>query len=814
MAKRASAATPNSAGDALKKEGAKWLERIEAAWKREEGWAKDAELAVKAYTNESAGNGKLYDYNILHSNTETIVPAIINSPPVPDIRRRFGDDDPVAKQLSDIIERAISVQVDDSRLEVELEGQAQDGFLAGRGVIRLRFHADTQETETSALEEAEDAAEGVGESGRGYNEGVERRSADLVDVGEADDQDGDDLGPAQAVANERITFEAVSWRDYQHGPAKRWEDRPWESFRHVMQPEDVTSFADGDLVNTQSEPGGKLFGDTDGDCTVYEIWDRAKQQVIFISDNGKVLKKLPDPLGLSTFFPTSRPVQPIEVVGRLMPVTPFSIYMKLADELDIITKRIRVLTAAMKLKGGVIGALSGDLTALGGADDNELVTLNGLEALAQLPGGLDGAVMWWPVEKFFPVLAELFKNRDLTKQAIYEITGISDIVRGASKASETLGAQQIKSQWGALRIQKMQRMMERSARDLFVMMAEIIPAKFSYATLERMTAIPIIVQPTDDEATAQGKLKLQELMKQKISTQYRVDVESQSTVRADLTQKKQEMSEFLDGSAKFFAGMQPIVAEGGPGAAEGALEIYAAATRNFDLGKSAEDAIEKMVVDARAAAKEARDNPQPPPPSPEQIKAQADAKEAEARAAAEQQRAQTEAQTAEVENAERTQALQAKQMQDQQALAASAAETQAKSRAAEQKAADDARLGAINIEIRNTELAIARAKLAAAGMELLTPAPVPANADGTPAPKPEPVDKDQLNALIANLLPPPDATADVRHNETAAMIGQLGQQQVQIAQALAQIAGTLSAPKRVIRDEQGRAMGVEPVAVN
>ena len=650
MAKRA-ASLLTAQGDALKKEGQKWLERIEAAWKREAVWAKDAEAAVKAYTNEAAGNGKVYDYNILHSNVETIVPAIINSPPVPDIRRRFGDADPVAKQLSDIIERAISVQVDDSRLETELEGQAQDGFLAGRGVVRLRFHADTVETETSALGEAQDAAEDESE-------------------GETDDREGEGAGSGSdadeyaetdraAVANERITFEAVSWRDYQHGPAKRWEDRPWESFRHVMQQDDLAGFADKDLVASQTEPGAALFGDSDGDITIYEIWDAKKREVIFVSDNGKVFKKIPDPLGLSAFFPTSRPVQPIEVVGRLMPVTPFSIYAKLADELDVITKRIRILTAAMQLKGGLVGALAGDLTALADAEDNQLVTMNGLEALAQT-AGLDKAILWWPVEKFYPVLAELFKNRDVTKQAIYEITGISDIVRGASVASETATAQQIKSQWGSLRIQKMQRMMERSARDLFVMMAEIIPAKFSHQTLEQMTSIPIVIRPGDDPKTVQAKQQLQQLMAQRITTQYRVDVESQSTVRADLTQKKQEMSEFLAGSAAFFQGMAPVVQEAGPGAAEGALEIYAAATRNFDLGKSAEDAIDRMVTDARDAAKQARDNPQPPQPSPEEMKAQADVKKSELAAQTAQAKAQSDQAAAQVQ----IQTIQAKAQSD------------------------------------------------------------------------------------------------------------------------------------------------------
>lgn len=651
MAKRASKKLP-AQGDALKKEGQRWIERIADAWKREDTWAKTAEEAVTAYTNEATGNGKRYDYNILHSNTETIVPAIINSPPVPDIRRRFGDDDPVAKQLSDIIERAISVQVDDSRLAIELEGQAQDGFLAGRGVIRLRFHADTQETETSALEDAQDAAEDDAEHG-GPDDTDDMGGPDTEGASDPESASDDDEPPGeempgvpQTVTGERITFEAVSWRDYQHGPAKRWEDRPWESFRHVMQQEDCAGFADKSLVAAQTEPGGKAFGEEDSDLVVYEVWNKPKKEVIFVSSDGKVLKKLPDPLGLSNFFPSGRPVQPLELVGRLMPVTPFSVYSKLADELDIVTKRIRVITAAMKVKGAFIGALGTDLMRLAEADDNELIAISGVEMAAQLQGGLNGALTWWPVEKFQPVLAELFKNRDLTKQAIYEITGISDIVRGASSPSETLGAQQIKSQWGALRIQKMQRMMERSARDLFVMMSEIIPAKFSHKTLEQMTAVPITILPTDSPEIVAQKQQLQALMKQKITTSYRVDVESDSTVRADLTQKKQEMAEFLAGSASFFQGMEPIVTQGGPAAAEGALTIYAAATRNFDLGKSAEDAIDKMVNEAKDLAQQAKDNPQPPKPTPDEIKAQiegAKAQAAGAKAQADGQKAQAEA---------------------------------------------------------------------------------------------------------------------------------------------------------------------------
>ena len=695
MAKRAqkSMSDLSPEGKALKAEGKAWIDRIDAAWKREETWSKDAEKAVKAYTSETEGTGKLYDYNILHANVETIVPAIINSAPIPNIRRRFADDDPVAKTVGDIIERAIMVQVDDSRLDAELEGQAHEGFLAGRGVLRLRFHADTQETESSALDDAEDAAEDDGE-----------------DEVETDDPRSDTPDDVQ-ISGERITFEAVSWRDYQHGPAKRWEHRPWESFRHVMPCEDAEEFADKALMGTQTEPGGRLFGEAGSDTVIYEIWNRKRKEVIFISDKGDVLKRIPDPLGWSGFFPTIRPVQPIEIVGRLMPVNPFSVYKKLADELDVLTKRISVITGAMKVKGAFLGGVANDLDAWAKADDNELLAINNVEMIAQLQGGINGAITWWPAEKFQPVLAELFRNRDLTKQAIYEITGISDIVRGASAASETATAQQIKTQWGSLRIRKMQRMIERSARDLFVAMSEIIPAKFSLRTLEQMTGIPILPAPTDTPEQVQQKMAVAQLLQQPLATYYRVDVESNSTVRADLTQKKADVAEFMGAAAQYWQGLQ-MIAQGDPEAMLGALEVFAAAVRNYDLGKSAEDAVEKMISTARAKAEQARNAPPPePPPDPAMVKAEAEAQKMQADAATQQQQAETDFVKAQadavvkVKDAE-TQAAEAELQRELKR-----AEDYRKSLTHQQELNATAELKALDVRIKETQLLIEEARL-------------------------------------------------------------------------------------------------------
>src|SRR5689334_13006674 len=84
-----------------------WLERIDLAKKAEEDWRKRAASNVKRYANESKvqvtgistsqGSTAARTFNIFATNVDTIVPAIINSAPAADVRRRFGDADEAGK---------------------------------------------------------------------------------------------------------------------------------------------------------------------------------------------------------------------------------------------------------------------------------------------------------------------------------------------------------------------------------------------------------------------------------------------------------------------------------------------------------------------------------------------------------------------------------------------------------------------------------------------------------------------------------------------------------------------------------------------
>lgn len=558
-------AEPMTADD-LRKIGQKWLDRIKAADKREADWFQQAERAVDVFSASNKTGGKVYDFNILHSNIATIGPAIYNSMPIPDVRERFrtGNESPetsAARLVAQVIERGILVQCDDGALDVELEDVTTDSLLAGRGVIRVRFDAD---------------------------EGV------------------DPMGQPM-MQNERLGFESVSWRDYREGPASRWDGVPWVAFRHCLPWETVCEIQDPELKKILAVGGDyETQPDADADTHIWEIWDKPERKVyMIVASSGDVVSMVDDPLGLKGFFPCPRPVQPITMAGRREPVSPWSVYRKLADELEAVTRRIAAILSGIKVRGLMAGNAA-NIQALADAEENTLTAAPDMDGLVATQG-LQNAVMWWPVDQAITVLQQLYVARESIKQNIYEITGISDIVRGQSDSSETLGAQEIKTQWGSLRIRKMQRDMERCAREVFLISAELLVSKFSPDTLQRMSGI----QLSPEAAQLLGRPL----------DNYRIDVETDSTVRADLTRRKGEMGEFLNGTAQFFAAMQPVV-ESAPQMAEPVAEVFASFGRQFNLGKQAEDALEKLVEMAREAAKAAAESAGQP--SPEQQLAERD----------------------------------------------------------------------------------------------------------------------------------------------------------------------------------------------
>ncbi len=78
------------------------------------------------------------------------------------------------------------------------------------------------------------------------------------------------------------------------------------------------------------------------------------------------------------------------------------------------------------------------------------------------------------------------------KQDLYEITGISDIVRGQTSASETATAQQIKGQFATLRLDNNQKDVARFSKDLVVIMTEVIAKHFSLDTIKQVSGVKLM----------------------------------------------------------------------------------------------------------------------------------------------------------------------------------------------------------------------------------------------------------------------------------------------------------------------------------
>lgn len=574
--------------------GRKWLDLIRDSEKREDKWRKQAARAEAIYLNKQESGAHKFFFNILHSNIETIVPAIYSQTPRPDIRRRFNDPDPVSKEAAQIIERAILVQIDDGTLDPEMEAIAWSSFTTGRGVIRLRLveeDALTGKISDETRENVEDTAKSEGED---PSEAPEM-ALDGVLEGE--------LAPSPTI--QRITFEAVPWNDFRFGPGRRWDDVPWVAFRHAIPEEQIKAWAEDEQVQAQVK---SLSSGTDGDqedsassVPVWEVWCKASKTVKFIRDrDGIIYKTVDDPLGLTGFFPNIRPIQPIERHGDMCPVAPFELYADLAEELDKTTRRLQKLIDGVKVRGGAAsGELLKGISDIAAMDDNEIAEIRGVEAFAQ-QGGLEKGITWWPIEKSIEAIQVLAAHRDQIKATIYEVTGISDIVRGASNASETATAQQIKSQWGSLRIQKMQRLIERGVREIFVMCAELIATRFTPETLQAITGL---------EYTPE----IDAIFKNRVARFYRIDVETDSTIKADMSKSKQEMSEFLQGTAQYIQAVGPAVQQGMMPAPL-AVEIYASFARTFRLGKQADDALSQMAEQAKQPQQ-----PQIPPEVQQQI---------------------------------------------------------------------------------------------------------------------------------------------------------------------------------------------------
>lgn len=640
-----------------------WMSQLKAYDDEFDAWTTRCKKIIKRFRDErgTTQDGNTIGgsrYNALWSNVQTLQPAIYINPPKPNAERRYLDKDPLARLASMTLERALEVQIDVGYLHPSMQAAVLDYLLCGRATTWERYEPT-------------------------YGEPV-----DVPDTeDEAEQAEGEQ---PREVTYEKVCTDYVAWNKFRHSPAATWTDVWWVAKEEMLTRKELRArFKDRDAES------GKLIADLiplrdgSGDkgddrekkrkqprACIQEIWNKNDREVIFIAPdwpNGP-LERTEDPLKLAEFWPCQKPLYATMTNDCLVPVPDYCEYQDQADELDNLTARIKALSDAIRVNGCYDASYPELKRILQEGNDNRMIGVKNYAEFAQ-KGGLEGAMTFVPIKDVVAALIQLYDARERTKQVMYEITGISDIIRGQSDPNETLGAQKIKGNFATLRLEDRKKEVARFARDAIRIKAEIISEQFSPETLSEMTGmLPVILeeiqneaspqqppmmghnggppmdqaapagapplgngapggplppaagmqplpppQPTPDQLAAQKFQQICQLLRNDKMRTFRIDVETDSTIELDKQSEKQAVVELFTAVGGFLEKALPI-GQAMPQLTPALGQSILFAFRRFGAGRDVEAVWEQAIDQLTQMAK----NPAPKPPSPEEIKAKAE----------------------------------------------------------------------------------------------------------------------------------------------------------------------------------------------
>jgi hypothetical protein len=567
----------------------RWHAELEAANKKWDKWRKRAEKIVKLYTDEARSDSSenaTKKINILWSNIETIKPALYAKTPLAEVGRRNKDKDPVGREASEVIERCLDYCNDVYDFDGIMKANVHDFALGALGISRVIY--------------------------------------DPVITGE---------GEGQKVSAEYAKTDYVNPFDFTTNDARNWGEVRWVAFRHFLTRKQLRQMnpkiADQVVLDhlpsefEKDHEKATLFKK----ATAYEIWDKENGIVLWIAKtySDAPIKAEKPFCEFNEFFPIPRPMFGVQG-SSIIPTPDFALYQDQVDEINELTNKIYKLTDALKVAGVYDGKSGAIERLLSSGNDNILIPVDNWGNF-QASGGMDGAVSFLPIEQVAKALIAAYDARDRAKADLYEATGLSDIVRGASDPNETATAQQIKNQWGSLRIRDRQKEVQRFARDLMRLKAEVIAERFSLETLQQMSGVQLLTEqdkqmlgmkqqqgqplsPDEQEALKNPTWEqVYGLLQNDRLRSFSIDIETDSTIEPDEQADKQARVELVTAVAQFLTGMAPIV-QGAPEVAPLVSSMLQFAVRGFKVGGELETTIENVMDQTQQRLSQPQPNPE------------------------------------------------------------------------------------------------------------------------------------------------------------------------------------------------------------
>jgi len=593
-----------------------WASEITAAEKELEKFYKRANIVTKRFIDErDTITAQAKWFNIFYANTNILQSAIYAQLPKPAVSRKYTDyNDEIGRVAALIIERAITQDLDDptDNFDACMRNAVQDRLVPGLAAAWLRLETDTEEISIPPT---------PGNDTYGADDLQEKQT------------------PQYKISDQRICVDYIFWQDFLWSPCRVWEERRWVGRKAYMTREELTErfgvkgktcplnySVNGSKGNERtSTPKEDILKK----AIVYEIWDRCTRKVIwYCKGMTELLDEKDDPLGLKGFDPCPKPMLANISTSNTTPRPDYYMIQDQYVELDAINNRISMLLQACKVVGVYDKAAIGISRMLKEGFDNDLIPVDNWAMFAE-KGGLKGQIDWLPLEVVVTAIRELNGAREVIKGQIYELTGIADIVRGASKASETLGAQQIKAQFASVRIKKLQDEVARFASEIMRIKAEIMIKHFDPQLIIKKSNIMVT---GNDEYIGPAM----QLLSSEADFEWRIQVNADTMSQADYAMEKQDRIDFMTAFSGFMQQLPPIL-QATPEAAPVLVGLVKWTVAGFRGARDIEGMLDKA-LDGLIK------NPQQEKPDPEAEKAKAEAEMAKQQFQMEQQKAQMEMQ--------------------------------------------------------------------------------------------------------------------------------------------------------------------------
>ncbi len=517
--------------DLKKKFAEKWFTKIDRAKKERRAWFLQAKRAEQRYTSDDSEYANEADsvkvwYPLFWSNVQVIRGSIYSTTPIPDVRRRNEQGNPVRSAVATAIERGIEYFIDCHDFDGNLSRSLIDNLVSGMGQVRLVYDAEVE-----------------------YEPNIEPLTGEQLI--------NEDGTPSESpvIKNQKITLQHVPWRQFIYEPCMNWEDCMWVDYVSYLDRREV-------IAQFGLDPKHEMVGETKRrhgrqKYEIHEIWDKTNKRVVFLLRGLELpLKVMKDSMGLKNFYPSPKPLLANTSTKKFEAITDYSYYDMQDKQIDRLTRRIQNLTSTATVARGFYDASLGEeLESLSSADDTEYIPVPNLMAKLQMGGQGGGGSMWskviadFPIDNIVAVIRVLQEQRESELQHVYQITGISDIMRGSTKASETATAQEIKANAGNSRISVRLGAFNFFCREIFEISADIASGHFTPETWVGQTGVEITEE-------------MEAVMRDDLLREYAINVETDSTIVGNSTEEKKQSAEAVNVMTMAFQNLIPMIQQG------------------------------------------------------------------------------------------------------------------------------------------------------------------------------------------------------------------------------------------------------------